>query len=313
MSECLRIDPEFRDLIPPLTTEERAGLEENIKADGCHTPIFVWDDIIIDGHNRYEICTRNEIPFEVSEWEFDTRQDARIWILRNQFDRRNLTPAQRMDLALLLKSDIQARAQERQKATLKQGDKSPVVENLPRREQGKTRDEVAKLAGVSGRTLDKYEKVKETASPELVQAVRENRVSVDAAAKAAKTLPPEKQLEVLKSVPGKVGKAIRKEVEKFEAKEKQTQEWNTYVDEMHDKLRPADFDPEKEAARVHITHTLYNALEGITNLPDVAEVLSMIPDYAEHKMEMLDPAIAWLTELQTQFKEKVNDRLEKSA
>jgi hypothetical protein len=45
-----------------------------------------------------------------------------------------------------------------------------VVENLPQQnsEPTKTRDEVAKLAGVSGRTLDKYEAVKNTGSPGTV-------------------------------------------------------------------------------------------------------------------------------------------------
>ena len=52
----LTIDPEFKQLIPPLIQTERQQLEDNIKRDGCREPIALWGNIIIDGHNRYEIC-----------------------------------------------------------------------------------------------------------------------------------------------------------------------------------------------------------------------------------------------------------------
>ena len=54
----LTIDREFRDLIRPLMKDEYRYLESNIVADGCRDPIIVWKGVIVDGHNRYEICTR---------------------------------------------------------------------------------------------------------------------------------------------------------------------------------------------------------------------------------------------------------------
>lgn len=62
----LNIDPEFKDLIPPLTTEELEMLEESIVANGCESPLIVWNGIIVDGHNRYAICHKRGIPFMVS-------------------------------------------------------------------------------------------------------------------------------------------------------------------------------------------------------------------------------------------------------
>jgi DNA-binding transcriptional regulator/RsmH inhibitor MraZ len=70
----LRIDPEFKSLIPPLATEEYAGLEESILAEGCRDALILWDGILIDGHNRYEICTRHNIPFETTEMFLLTAQ-----------------------------------------------------------------------------------------------------------------------------------------------------------------------------------------------------------------------------------------------
>ena len=51
----LKIDPEFKDLIRPLRRKEYLQLEENILDEGCRDPIIIWNDYIIDGHNRYSI------------------------------------------------------------------------------------------------------------------------------------------------------------------------------------------------------------------------------------------------------------------
>ena len=53
---ALKVDDELRGLIPPLSAEERKMLEESIVRDGCDTPLTVWEDTIVDGHNRYDIC-----------------------------------------------------------------------------------------------------------------------------------------------------------------------------------------------------------------------------------------------------------------
>ena len=87
----LLIDPEFRSLIRPLTEEEHTLLEMNLKEYGCMNPIVVWNDIIIDGHNRYEICTKLGIPFDVKEMSFSSRDEVRIWICNFQLSRRNLS------------------------------------------------------------------------------------------------------------------------------------------------------------------------------------------------------------------------------
>ena len=57
------IDPEIRQLIPLLTTEERSGLEASLKADGCRDALVVWAEkhILLDGHNRFEICDANDV------------------------------------------------------------------------------------------------------------------------------------------------------------------------------------------------------------------------------------------------------------
>lgn len=93
----LRIDPEFRDKIPPLTDDEYRQLEENIVSDGeIYEPIVVWDGTIVDGHNRWKIhLDHPDIPFRTKEMQFADKWAAFDWMYRKQLGRRNLTDEQR--------------------------------------------------------------------------------------------------------------------------------------------------------------------------------------------------------------------------
>jgi hypothetical protein len=88
------IDEEFKFFLPQLDAETLARLEDELIEHGCRDPLVLWGDILIDGHNRFEICTRLEIPFETVSMEFDFREDVLIWIIKTQLSRRNLTPMQ---------------------------------------------------------------------------------------------------------------------------------------------------------------------------------------------------------------------------
>ncbi len=87
----LRINPVFRDLIPPLSEEEHQMLESNLRLEGCREPICVWNDTILDGHNRYEICTRLSIPFQIRQIKLYSEAEAIAWICANQLGRRNIS------------------------------------------------------------------------------------------------------------------------------------------------------------------------------------------------------------------------------
>ncbi len=115
---ALRVDPEFRDLIPPLLSEERAGLERSLSEEGfdaeSYGKIIAWDGVIVDGHNRYEICVANGIPFQWREVEFPDRLAAKVWIIGNQLrKRRNLSDADRIELAEMEREMIEADAERR--------------------------------------------------------------------------------------------------------------------------------------------------------------------------------------------------------
>lgn len=94
MNNGIIIDPEFQRLLLPLTSEEYAQLERNIIDFGCKSPLQLWDGILIDGHNRYEICTKHGIKFNTEYLDLIDRKDAHDWIINNQLGRRNVTPEQ---------------------------------------------------------------------------------------------------------------------------------------------------------------------------------------------------------------------------
>lgn len=98
-SNGVRIDPQFADLIPPLAKDERAQLEASIvQHGGAREPLIVWyrnvrsRPTLIDGHHRYEICTRLGLPFRVRGIRFASEEHAKAWMERNQIGRRNLSP-----------------------------------------------------------------------------------------------------------------------------------------------------------------------------------------------------------------------------
>ena len=93
----LKIDPEFQNQIPPLTDDEFKQLEENILKEGkLLSPLIVWNNTLVDGHNRYAILQKHpEIYFSTMPLRFENREEAIAWICWNQLGRRNLTPEQK--------------------------------------------------------------------------------------------------------------------------------------------------------------------------------------------------------------------------
>jgi hypothetical protein len=90
----IKIDPEFRDLIPPLAEVELKQLHDNITSRGCLTPLVVWKEegILLDGHNRYAICKKCDYEYDVKELKFPSRDQAKDWVILNQLGRRNINP-----------------------------------------------------------------------------------------------------------------------------------------------------------------------------------------------------------------------------
>jgi hypothetical protein len=174
----MTIDEEFQKLIPPLTDDEYRQLEENCIKEGIREAILVWDRgddlVIVDGHNRYQIARKNGLKWNHKVMNFENREAVKEWIIKNQFGRRNLTSYDRSLLALKLKPMIAEKAKKKQASHTEQGyQKSDKAEH--------TAKELAKVAGVSHDTIHKVEKIEAEATPQVKQAVRDGKLSINQA------------------------------------------------------------------------------------------------------------------------------------
>lgn len=188
--EDLVIDKEFEELLPVLTPEEFARLEQNILNIGLLDPIKVWEEpesgryIIIDGHNRYRIMKKNNLPCEywnikvITEKDLKTREDVKRWMLEQQLGRRNLSEVEKYEIIQKFKSVFEEKAKKNQSS----GGKG--LSNLSK---VNTRREMAKATGVSEGTYRKMDKVMQSDNEVLKQRLREKKVSVDAAYKEVKS------------------------------------------------------------------------------------------------------------------------------
>ena len=101
-------------MIPPLTEAEYHGLKDSIVAEGCRDALIVWKDILVDGHNRFKICTEHGLSFQVLQKEFADRDAVKLWMLGNQLGCRNLNDFQRVEMTHKCENAVKARAKGRQ-------------------------------------------------------------------------------------------------------------------------------------------------------------------------------------------------------
>lgn len=188
----ITINEELRAFVDPLTDIEYAALERSLLAEGCRDALVLWRDILIDGHNRYEICSKHGIDFKtVQNDSFASLDDVKLWMIDNHLARRSVSDFQRGLLALR-KKEIYA-LRRAQKAAEAAPDAPADDANEPEPPPWNTREEVAKAARVSSNTISQIERIQKAAAPQLIEAVRTGAISINAAANVAQ-LPPEAQV-----------------------------------------------------------------------------------------------------------------------
>ncbi len=203
MSEELSIDSEFSELGWPLSDEERRLLRENLLEHGCRDPILVWanhDNVILDGHNRYSICTAEEISYKVKAIRLETRQDCIDFICNLQLSRRNSSEQHKMYL----------RGKRYNAEKLERG--RPSVNSEGPSELTRASD-LAEEVGVSSRTLQKDGQFAE-AVDELAKPVKDAVMSGDLKASRADVqalaeLPKSEQRKVVAAVQSGEAKSVK--------------------------------------------------------------------------------------------------------
>lgn len=179
-----KIDSELNNVLPELSDADYKALEQSLLTDGFKgAPIMVWGDIIVDGHNRYEICNKHNIPFDVKSIEFESKEEAILWMVRQQIGRRTLTPLQRIQIVEKYRPFYKKKA-ERNKS-LNGGNKIAELEKsttpLTKEEKIDVRAELAKDADVSTNTYSKGLEILKSGNEELINETLSGQKTINKA------------------------------------------------------------------------------------------------------------------------------------
>lgn len=174
--------PELAELLPPLSGEQLAALEKDILQNGCYAPIIVNEDlVVVDGHNRQQICTRHGLPYKMAVFAFDDLLEAKQWALDAQKGRRNLDKWELGKIALKLRPEIEARAKANQQTYHGNQYESGPSATLPEVHSAPvdTRKELAASVGLGERTMGKVMQIDEHAPAAVKEALDKKELSVN--------------------------------------------------------------------------------------------------------------------------------------
>ena len=182
-------------LLPPLSVEQFSSLESDILGNGCYAPM-----IVIDGHNRFRICEKHDLPYKMLVFSFADLLEAKQWALDTQKGRRNLDKWELGKIALKLKPEIEARARANMAAGggdhKSESAKSGLMISPNPIFPVNTRKEAAQAVGIGEQTMGRITQLAETAPQALKDALDRKDVSINQGwkiLKAVQHLPPEEQ------------------------------------------------------------------------------------------------------------------------
>jgi len=195
----LTIRPAFKKLCRKLSKDERAQLTENIEQLGIQDPVKVWGDIVVDGHNRVEIAGELGVDFPIAEMHFETDEEAKEWIIKNQLGRRNLDESE----ASYLRGKLYNERKENHGGQRKNA-QNPGKTSSAHSEHLKTAESVAEETGVSSATVrrdGKYAEAVDSLAPKAKQAIDQKEVqATKSEVIALAELEPDTQADVVEEV-----------------------------------------------------------------------------------------------------------------
>jgi len=192
------VNEELKAYIDPLTPEEYEALERSMLAEGCRDALVLWGNVLVDGHNRYGICQKHDLPFQtVQNPRFRTIEDVHLWMIDQHLGRRSVSDFQRGVLALRKREIVaerRARAAAPPPPAGNEADEGPPfdVDDAPPPAPLDSREAIAKAARLSSSQVVMIEKIQKQAAPEVVAALKSGTITLNAAA-AVSSLPAEEQ------------------------------------------------------------------------------------------------------------------------
>ena len=149
------------NIFPLLAGTAFDDLVADIKAHGLHEPIWLYDDLILDGRNRYRACL--EVGIEPSFLVYEG-SDPLAFVISLNLKRRHLNASQLAFVALEIERVEAELAKERMLA----GKKPDPVQLIA---QGRARDKAAEVIGVNRQYISDAKRIASEA-PELAEAIK---------------------------------------------------------------------------------------------------------------------------------------------
>lgn len=217
---------EVANIFPMMSDEEYRNLVNDVKENGQHMPIYIWQNKIIDGRNRYKACCELGIAPLVEQW--DGEGSLVSFVVSLNLNRRHLDTSQRAMVAARLANLGEGRPQ-------KTAEISAVSQT-----------QAATLLNVSPDAIQQGRRVIERATPQLTQLVERGDVAVSLAAEVADE-PEEIQREVVNRVKeGFKPREAFRDVKRNVLHSSESNEWYTpaqYVDAARELMGGIDLDP----------------------------------------------------------------------
>lgn len=169
-------------VFPQLSDAELRELAEDIAVNGLRNAIVLLKGKILDGRNRYLACDIAGVTPRFVEFEGD---DPIGWVVSQNLVRRHLTASQKAVVALDLLPLLEKEAKERQRRSHEYRGNGRLAQKCANRNgNGKAAETAARIVGVSSRYVELAKEVKKKA-PNLVQEVREGKLTIHVAAQLA--------------------------------------------------------------------------------------------------------------------------------
>jgi DNA modification methylase len=171
-----QIEKHSLNKFPEMSKEHFNNLKNDIIVNGYDKtfPVYLYEDKIIDGWNRYKACKELNIEPNFKEFKGD-KKEAVVFILRTN-NRRDLTPYQRSIIALEYAPYFKEKAKER----MLSGNPSQTFD------KGRADKKIGYVAQVSHETIRKVKKIQEKAPEEIKAKLATGEVSINAAYKEIK-------------------------------------------------------------------------------------------------------------------------------
>jgi hypothetical protein len=179
---------EFHPMVnhfPLLEGEEYEALKQDIqKNNRCFESIKLYQKKILDGRNRYKICTELGVNFTKKDLPDST--DPLAFVLSANLHRRHLTKSQRAVIALDFLPLLESQAKERQQSRLKKGETLSDRPILDERDKGRSDAQAAKALCISHSYVADIKAISKK-KPDLIDRIRRGEITIQQGKRILKT------------------------------------------------------------------------------------------------------------------------------